>query len=226
MNNHIADAGHGSAAGSTAQAAGALQMIPAVPVRARAGRKRGPAIGLSSAGGMAAAPETGATAPVDFAIGHTVLGAVLVARSDRGLCAVLLGDEPAALVADLQRRFGAVNGRVGCAALDALLAQVVGLIEAPGAAADLPIDLRGTDFQQRVWRALCDIPAGQTASYTEIAGRIGMPTAVRAVAQACGANPLAVIVPCHRVVRSDGALSGYRWGVARKSALLAREAAR
>jgi AraC family transcriptional regulator, regulatory protein of adaptative response / methylated-DNA-[protein]-cysteine methyltransferase len=106
-----------------------------------------------------------------------------------------------------------------------LVAQVVGLVEAPALGLDLPLDIRGTAFQQRVWQALRAIPPGTTASYSDIAERIGSPRSVRAVAQACGANPLAVAIPCHRVVRSDGALSGYRWGVERKRALLAREAA-
>ena len=103
---------------------------------------------------------------------------------------------------------------------------MVGFVEAPELGLDLPLDVRGTAFQQRVWQALREIPAGQTASYAEIAARIGAPKAVRAVAQACGANPLAVAIPCHRVVRSDGSLSGYRWGVERKRALLEREASR
>ena len=104
------------------------------------------------------------------------------------------------------------------------MAKVVGFVEAPALGLDLPLDVRGTAFQQRVWRALREIPAGSTASYTEIAGRIGAPKAVRAVAQACASNAIAVAIPCHRVVRTDGALSGYRWGVERKRALLEREA--
>jgi AraC family transcriptional regulator of adaptative response/methylated-DNA-[protein]-cysteine methyltransferase len=161
---------------------------------------------------------------IRFAIGQCSLGAILVARSDRGVCAILLGDDAEALAHDLQDRFPNARLLGGDASFERWVAQVVGFVEAPSIGLDLPLDVRGTAFQQRVWQALREIPAGQTASYAEIAGRIGAPKSVRAVAQACGANALAVAIPCHRVVRSDGALSGYRWGVERKRALLAREA--
>ena len=142
---------------------------------------------------------------------------------DSSLCAILLGDDPDALVRDLQDKFRRANLIGADREFEQLIAQVVGFIEAPALGLDLPLDLRGTAFQERVWQALRDIPVGSTASYAEIAQRIGMPKAVRAVAQACGANSLAVAIPCHRVVRSDGNLSGYRWGVERKRQLLALE---
>jgi len=163
---------------------------------------------------------------IRFAIGQCSLGAILVAQSARGVCAILLGDDAQALAHDLQDRFPQANLIGGDADFEQLVAQVVGFIEAPALGLALPLDVRGTAFQQRVWQALRDIPVGATASYTEIAQRIGAPKAVRAVAQACAANALAVAIPCHRVLRSDGALSGYRWGVERKKALLDKEAAR
>jgi AraC family transcriptional regulator, regulatory protein of adaptative response / methylated-DNA-[protein]-cysteine methyltransferase len=163
-------------------------------------------------------------AEIQFALGECSLGFVLVARSERGVCAILLGDDPDALARDLQGRFPRSTPAPDDAALERLLARVAGLVEAPGLGLDLPLDPRGTAFQRRVWEALREIPAGATATYTEIAGRIGAPDAVRAVAGACAANPLAVAIPCHRVLRSDGGLSGYRWGVERKRALLQREA--
>lgn len=166
----------------------------------------------------------GGAAEIRFAIGQCSLGAILVAASARGVCAILLGDEPEVLAHELQDRFPRARLIGGNAGFEQLVASAVGLVEAPGLGHDLPLDVRGTAFQQRVWQALRDIPAGETASYTEIACRIGTPQAVRAVARACAANPLAVAIPCHRVVRSDGALSGYRWGVERKRALLEREA--
>ncbi|UDM53452.1 bifunctional DNA-binding transcriptional regulator/O6-methylguanine-DNA methyltransferase Ada [Cupriavidus sp. MP-37] len=166
----------------------------------------------------------GADMDIRFAIGQCSLGAILVAQSERGVCAILLGDDPQALLQDLQDRFPRANLIGGDARFEQLVAQVVGLIEAPSIGLALPLDVRGTAFQQRVWQALREIPAGSTASYAEIAARIGAPRAVRAVAQACAANHLAVAIPCHRVVRSDGDLSGYRWGVARKRELLEREA--
>lgn len=165
----------------------------------------------------------GAAQHIRFAVGQCSLGAILVAHSGQGLCAILLGDDPDALVRDLQDRFAQAQLVGGDAQFEALVAQVVAFVEAPGLGLGLPLDVQGTAFQQRVWQALRTIPAGQTASYADIAARIGAPTATRAVAQACGANALAVAIPCHRVVRSDGALSGYRWGVERKRALLERE---
>ncbi|RQO83602.1 bifunctional DNA-binding transcriptional regulator/O6-methylguanine-DNA methyltransferase Ada [Acidovorax sp. FJL06] len=165
----------------------------------------------------------GVAQQIRFAVGQCSLGAILVAHSGQGLCAILLGDDPDALVRDLQDRFAQAQLVGGDAQFELLVAQVVAFVEAPGLGLNLPLDVQGTAFQQRVWQALRAIPVGQTASYADIAQRIGAPTATRAVAQACGANALAVAIPCHRVVRSDGALSGYRWGVERKRALLARE---
>jgi AraC family transcriptional regulator, regulatory protein of adaptative response / methylated-DNA-[protein]-cysteine methyltransferase len=161
---------------------------------------------------------------IHFAVGQCTLGAILVARSKKGICAITLGDEPEALVRDVQDRFPNANLIGGDAEFERLVARVIGFVEAPRIGLDLPLDLRGTAFQQRVWKALADIPAGRTASYAEIARRIGEPKAVRAVGQACGANTIAVAIPCHRVVKNDGALSGYRWGVERKRALLEKEA--
>lgn len=160
---------------------------------------------------------------IRFAVGQCSLGAILVAQSDRGVCAILLGDDPQQLVCDLQDRFRRAHLIGADHAFEQLVAQVVGFIEAPAIGLDLPLDVRGTAFQERVWQALREIPVGSTASYADIAQRIGAPKAMRAVAQACGANPLAVAIPCHRVVRSDGNLSGYRWGVERKRQLLERE---
>ena len=167
----------------------------------------------------------GAAQNIRFAIGQCSLGAILVAQSVRGICAILLGDDADTLARDLQDRFAHAHLIGEDAAFEALVAQVVAFVEAPGLGLNLPLDVRGTALQQRVWQALQAIPAGQTASYAEVAQRIGAPTAVRAVARACAANALAVAIPCHRVVKSDGALSGYRWGVERKRTLLAREAA-
>lgn len=168
----------------------------------------------------------GTDTTLHFAVGQCSLGAILVARSGVGICAILLGDDADALLRDLQDRFPRARLVGGDAGFEQWVARVVGLVEAPGIGLDLPLDIRGTAFQQRVWQALQAVPPGQTVSYAEIARRIGAPAATRAVAQACGANALAVAIPCHRVVRQDGALSGYRWGVERKRALLAREAQR
>ncbi|WP_025917956.1 bifunctional DNA-binding transcriptional regulator/O6-methylguanine-DNA methyltransferase Ada [Herminiimonas sp. CN] len=166
----------------------------------------------------------GANTEIRFAVGECSLGAILVAQSERGVCAILMGDDPDALARDLQDRFPRARLIGGDSAFEQLVATVVGFVEAPEIGLDLPLDIRGTVFQQRVWQALREIPAGQTVSYTEIAQRIGAPKAVRAVAGACAANALAVAIPCHRVVRNDGGLSGYRWGVERKRALLDNEA--
>jgi AraC family transcriptional regulator, regulatory protein of adaptative response / methylated-DNA-[protein]-cysteine methyltransferase len=166
----------------------------------------------------------GVDARIRFAIGESSLGPVLVAGSDRGVCAILMGDEPEQLVSDLQTRFPKENFIEGDEEFEQLLTKVVGFVEAPAVGLALPLDVRETAFQRRVWQALRELPGGSTGSYTEIANRIGSPKSVRAVAQACSANSLAVIVPCHRVLRDDGALSGYRWGIERKRALLDREA--
>ncbi|HEX2529446.1 MAG TPA: bifunctional DNA-binding transcriptional regulator/O6-methylguanine-DNA methyltransferase Ada [Geminicoccus sp.] len=158
-----------------------------------------------------------------FAVAECTLGSILVAASGSGVCAILLGDDPDALVRDLQDRFPKADLGGGDAAFEEWVARIIRFVEAPRIGLDLPLDVRGTAFQQRVWRALSEIPPGSTASYTEIATKIGAPKAVRAVAMACAANNLAVVVPCHRVVRHDGNLSGYRWGAQRKLALLERE---
>lgn len=168
--------------------------------------------------------QGGKDTDIRFAVGQCSLGTILVARSDKGICAITLGDDPEELVHDLQDRFPKAN-LIGCdTAFERLVAQVVGFVEAPQIGLELPLDVRGTAFQQRVWQALREIPVGETVSYADIARRIGEPKAVRAVAQACGANKIAVAIPCHRVVKNDGALSGYRWGVERKRVLLEREA--
>ena len=161
---------------------------------------------------------------IRFAVGECSLGSILVAATEKGVCAILLDDDPEALVHDLQDRFPRAELIGGDQRFEGLVAKVVGLVEAPALGLDLPLDVRGTAFQQRVWQALREIPAGSTVSYAEIAARIGSPKAVRAVAQACASNAIAVAIPCHRVVRNDGALSGYRWGVERKRVLLEREA--
>jgi AraC family transcriptional regulator of adaptative response/methylated-DNA-[protein]-cysteine methyltransferase len=166
----------------------------------------------------------GAATRIRFAVGQCSLGAILVAATERGVCAIFLGDDPDELLRQLQDRFPRADLVGGEAAFEQLVARVVGFVEAPAVGLDLPLDVRGTAFQQRVWRALCAIPAGTTTSYAEVARRIGAPRSVRAVARAIADNPIAVAIPCHRVVASDGALTGYRWGIARKRALLDREA--
>lgn len=163
---------------------------------------------------------------IKFAVGECSLGSILVARSQKGVCSILLGDDPEQLVRDLQDRFPRADLLGGDRDFEKTVADVVGLIEDPEISFELPLDVRGTAFQQRVWRALTEIPVGQTASYAEIAARIGSPKSARAVAAACAANKIAVAIPCHRVVRNDGALSGYRWGVERKRALLKAEVGR
>ena len=163
---------------------------------------------------------------IRFAIGQCSLGAILVASSVKGVCCITLGDDPEFLLADLQHRFRKAELVGGDGEFEKLVATVVGFVEAPQLGLELPIDVRGTVFQQRVWQALREIPAGSTASYSQIAEKIGSPQAVRAVAGACAANSIAVAIPCHRVVRHDGHLSGYRWGVERKRLLLQREASR
>jgi AraC family transcriptional regulator, regulatory protein of adaptative response / methylated-DNA-[protein]-cysteine methyltransferase len=193
------DAGFNSNARFYAQSGAALGMMPSVYRTGGAGEQ------------------------ISFAIGQCTLGAILVAATARGVCAITLGDQPDALLADLQDRFPRSQLRGGDAAFERLVATVIGFVEAPGLGLDLPLDLQGSSFQLRVWQALRAVPAGQTVSYAELARRLGVPNATRAVGRAVGANPLAVAIPCHRVIRSDGALSGYRWGVERKRTLLARE---
>ncbi len=195
------DAGYGSSGRFYEKAGETLGMTPA---RYRAG---------------------GAGTDIRFAVGQCSLGAFLVARSERGVCAIFLGDDPDALARELQDRFPRAHVIGGDAAFERLVAEVVGLVEAPGGGLDLPLDVRGTAFQKRVWQALRTVPAGTTVSYTELAKRVGAPKSVRAVAGACAANAVAVAIPCHRVVRNDGGLSGYRWGVERKRALIERERA-
>jgi AraC family transcriptional regulator of adaptative response/methylated-DNA-[protein]-cysteine methyltransferase len=166
----------------------------------------------------------GANTDLMFAIGACSLGAILVAATKKGVAAILMGDDPAELLRDLQDRFPKENLIGGDKAFEKLAARAISIIEQPGSAIALPLDIQGTAFQHKVWAALQCIPSGTTVSYAGVAERIGAPKAVRAVAGACGANPVAVIIPCHRVVRNDGSLSGYRWGLERKRALLDREA--
>jgi AraC family transcriptional regulator of adaptative response/methylated-DNA-[protein]-cysteine methyltransferase len=163
---------------------------------------------------------------IRFAVGQTSLGAILVASSRKGVAAILLGNDPDGLVQDLQDRFPKARLIGADRDYEGLVARVVGFVEAPAVGFNLPLDVRGTAFQQRVWQALREIPAGAIVSYAEIARRIGSPQAMRAVAGACAANNLAVAIPCHRVVRHDGAVSGYAWGVDRKRALLEYESRR
>jgi len=166
----------------------------------------------------------GANEYIRFAVGQSSLGAILVASSDKGVASILIGDDPDELVRDLQDRFPKARLVGGDKEYESMVARVVSFVEAPGIGLNLPLDVRGTAFQRRVWQALQDIPVGQTSSYSGIARRIGAPKSVRAVASACAANHIAVAIPCHRVVRNDGALSGYAWGVERKRELVAREA--
>lgn len=160
---------------------------------------------------------------IRFALGETSLGHLLVAQSEQGICAILLGDDPHTLLEDLQKHFARAELMGGDEAFETTVALVAGLVENPARPVDLPLDIQGTTFQQRVWQALQKIPQGTTASYTEIAAMIESPSAARAVALACAANKLAIAIPCHRVIRTDGQLSGYRWGIARKAELLKRE---
>jgi len=168
----------------------------------------------------------GANEEIRFAVGQSSLGPILVASSKRGVVAILLGDDAEELVHDLQDRFPKARLIGADQDYEAMVARVVGFVEVPEIGLDLPLDIRGTAFQQRVWQALQDIPVGATVCYAELAQRIGAPNAVRAVAGACAANKIAVAIPCHRVIRNDGSTSGYAWGVERKRALLDREASR
>lgn len=165
----------------------------------------------------------GKSSQIRFAIGECSLGSILVAATGKGVCAILMGDDAAALLRQLQDRFANAEIVGGDGAFEQLVGRVVGFVEQPKLGLDLPLDVQGTAFQQRVWKALRQIGVGKTASYGEIAARIGHPKSMRAVAQACAANMIAVAIPCHRVIRTDGDLSGYRWGVQRKRALLQRE---
>ncbi len=160
---------------------------------------------------------------IKFAFAECSLGTVLIAASEAGVCAILFGDTHESLQRDLEKQFPRAHFVSGDADFEMLTAKVIDFIESPGGSFDLPLDIRGTAFQHRVWDALRKIPAGSTASYTEIAEAIGRPKSARAVARACASNPIAVAIPCHRVVRSDGSLSGYRGGVDRKRRLLAKE---
>lgn len=196
----IHEAGFGSASRFYEQAQATLGMTP----------------GTYRAGGV--------NAEIRFAFAPSTLGTLLVAATDKGICSISMGEDAQALLGDLERRFPRASLIAGDEAFGTLVADVVSLVEAPRSDVRLPLDIRGTAFQQRVWQALIAIPPGTTASYAEIARVIGAPSAVRAVAGACAANKLAVVIPCHRVVRSDGDVSGYRWGVERKRALLRREA--
>lgn len=162
----------------------------------------------------------GSEPPIRFAVGHCSLGAILVAQSEKGICAIFIGDDSQALIRSLHDRFSKARLVEADQDFQPLITRVVDFVECPERGFDLLLDVRGTAFQARVWQALQAIPVGTTVSYTQIAERIGSPLSVRAVAQACGANPVAVVIPCHRVVRRDGGLSGYRWGIERKKALL------
>lgn len=166
----------------------------------------------------------GADTEIFFAIGECSLGSILVAQTRRGVCSILLGDDPSRLVENFQKQFPTANLIGNQREYESLVSKVVGMIERPSVGLDLPLDIRGTSFQQRVWKALQQIPLGSTSTYAQIAEKIGYPRSARAVAQACGSNTLAVAIPCHRVIRNDGSLAGYRWGVERKRVLLEREA--
>jgi AraC family transcriptional regulator of adaptative response/methylated-DNA-[protein]-cysteine methyltransferase len=183
-----------------------------------------------SSGALGMTPKAykagGSGAAIRFAVAECSLGAILVASTDKGICAILIGDDPDELARDLQDRFPKAELIGAEQEYEQVVAAVIGLVEAPEIGLALPLDVRGTAFQQRVWQALREIPAGQTVSYAELAERVGAPRGARAVAGACAANAIAVAIPCHRVVRNDGSISGYRWGVERKQALLEREGAK
>ncbi|HHD2916099.1 bifunctional DNA-binding transcriptional regulator/O6-methylguanine-DNA methyltransferase Ada [Enterobacter kobei] len=176
--------------------------------------------------GMTAKQYRKGDVAVQYAIDDCSLGRCLVAESERGICAILLGDDDAELAGELATLFPKAEPAPQEDAFAQRIRQVIASIDNRAAPLELPLDIRGTAFQQRVWQALCEIPCGETASYQQVAQAIGQPNAVRAVAGACAANRLAIVIPCHRVVRNDGALSGYRWGTARKALLLKREAKR
>ena len=192
-----------------------------------AGYNSGGRFYAESSGALGMKPKAfragGSGETIRFAIGRTSLGAILVAATDQGVCAIFLGDDPDALARDLQDRFRHAEIIGADAEFETTVARVVGFVESPATGLSLPLDIRGTAFQRRVWEALRRIPPGQTMTYAQVAEAVGSPKAVRAVGAACGANPVSVAIPCHRVVRSDGALHGYRWGVPRKAELLRRE---
>ncbi len=196
----VYDAGFGSSSRAYENTGGRLGMTPSA--------YRKGAVGLT----------------IRYTLARCFLGWIVVAITERGICAIEFGDDPKALRAQLQDHFPKATLEQADADFSTLVNAVTAFIETPAKGLDLPLDIQGTAFQQRVWHALREIPLGVTASYAEIARRIGKPGAVRAVARACAANKLAVVIPCHRVVRGNGALSGYRWGVERKRALLQREA--
>lgn len=168
--------------------------------------------------------EGGKGMEIQFALGECSLGSILVASSEKGICAISLGNDPEQLLQAFQQQFANASLRPGGERFDAWVSRVVAFVEEPGIGLSLPLDIRGTAFQQRVWQALTEIPVGRTISYSTLAERIGSPKAVRAVARACASNAIALAIPCHRVVRTDGALAGYRWGVEKKRTLLMREA--
>lgn len=165
----------------------------------------------------------GSNSEIFFAIGECSMGAILAAQTKRGVCAILIGNDAGQLVQDLQDKFPKAKLVGDAPEYQEVMAQIVALVENPKSGLDLPLDIRGTAFQKRVWKALQQIPPGATITYKEVAEKIGSPKAARAVAQACGANSLAIMIPCHRVVRNDGSLSGYRWGIDRKRTLIERE---
>jgi AraC family transcriptional regulator of adaptative response/methylated-DNA-[protein]-cysteine methyltransferase len=167
--------------------------------------------------------DRGTGTKVRFAVGECSLGSILVAASEAGVCSVSLGDDPRTLVEDFQKRFANARLVGGDAAFESWVGAVVAFVEHPARGLDLPLDVQGTAFQQRIWNKLREIPFGRTRTYAQIARDLGVPQSSRAVARACAANPLAVAIPCHRVIRTDGSLSGFRWGVERKARLLAAE---
>jgi AraC family transcriptional regulator of adaptative response/methylated-DNA-[protein]-cysteine methyltransferase len=161
---------------------------------------------------------------IRYTIIDSSIGSILIASSGKGVCCITLGDHPELLLGDLHHRFKNAEIIHGNETFKGLVSQVVGFVKSPQLGLELPLDVRGTEFQQRVWQALRKIPSGSTASYADIARMIGSPSSIRAVAGACAANPISLAIPCHRILRSDGHISGYRWGIERKRILLAREA--
>jgi AraC family transcriptional regulator of adaptative response/methylated-DNA-[protein]-cysteine methyltransferase len=200
-------------------------MEKTIPLQTPAARERFRPASIQFRGVTATEIQTGGAGPeIRFAIGSCSLGGILIAASRKGVCAILFGDDPDALARELQRRFPGAESIGADPEFERLAARAIGCVESPSDDISLPLDIRGTAFQRRVWAALRGIAPGTTATYAEIAIRVGNPRAARAVAGACAANHIAVAIPCHRVVRTGGALSGYRWGVDRKRALLDKEA--